>query len=118
MTGSGEFSFKLVKVDGKSFEVVLLNVPRDSVLMVVSSVADLRREPDHASELLSQAIMGEGLRRLKKKGDWYLCRFDDGYTGWMRSWYVRDVGLEEFEEFRKRCNAMVTANVGYVYSDP
>jgi len=115
---SDERSFKLSDGEGMNFEVRLLIEPADSVLLVISSVADIRRGPDHASELLSQAIMGEELLKLKRKGEWLLCRYDDGYTGWVRSWYVKDVSAEEFREFNDRCNVMVVANVGYVYSEP
>lgn len=118
VASSGEDSFVLVDAEGRKVEVRLLKVPSQSVLLVVSSVADLRREPEHASELLSQAVMGESLEELKRKGDWLLCRFEDGYTGWVRSWYVKRVDVETAEDYKERCNSMVVANVGYVYSEP
>jgi len=99
-------------------KVRLLHPDNSNVLFVVSSVADLRRRPEHASELLSQGIMGEWFYQLKEKGDWSLCRMEDGYIGWVRSWYVRKVGRNEIQNYRDRCNAMVVGNVTYVYSEP
>ena len=98
--------------------VRLLHPDNRYVLLAVLSVADLRRRPEHASELLSQGIMGEWFYLLKEKGDWSLCRMEDGYLGWVRSWYVRKVGRNEIQNYRDRCNAMVVGNVTYVYSEP
>jgi gamma-D-glutamyl-L-lysine dipeptidyl-peptidase len=63
--------------------------PRDGAGIVGVGVAGLRREPAHAAELLSQALLGETFRVLgaTRGGDWLRVRLDaDGYEGWLRSW--------------------------------
>jgi len=98
--------------------VDLLVPPAGTALWVMSSVADIRKSPDHASELLSQAIMGESAELLKAEGEWYLVRLPDGYIGWIRSWYVRESARDGIRSFLDRADARVEANVAYVRSSP
>ena len=66
--------------------------PRASRSGVVSlPVLDLRRGPDHASEMRSQLLLGEvvEIRRAAAAGRWLLVRnLEDGYSGWVRSWGI------------------------------
>jgi hypothetical protein len=65
-----------IKGEGNiSVHVCLLAASSGRSLWVVSSVADIRREPTHAAELINQAIMGEDAEELKAQGDWHLVRF-------------------------------------------
>jgi uncharacterized protein YgiM (DUF1202 family) len=47
------------------------------------SVANMRRDPDESSELLSQAIMGSAVKVLRESGDWCFIQTSDKYLGWM-----------------------------------
>ena len=52
-------------------------------------LADLRRRPDHASELVNQVLFGEcvRVRRIAADRRWLeVASEEDGYAGWMRSW--------------------------------
>jgi cell wall-associated NlpC family hydrolase len=91
-----------------------------TLLWAVSSVVDVRREPEHSSELLTQAIMGEEMTLLDKRGDWYLVMLDDGYHGWVRSWNVGEFPRETVASYSERAGMMVGAGVAYVLaeSDP
>jgi hypothetical protein len=114
-TGEGS----LLLTDGASrVKVELLRPPEGEALWVTSSVADLRKSPDHASELLNQMIMGEAAERLKAEGDWFLARLPDGYIGWIRSWYVRESARDKIAAFMDRAGMRVEANVAYVRSSP
>lgn len=88
------------------------------VLWSLSSVVDLRREPEHSSELLTQAIMGETMTRLDTRGDWCLVMLDDGYHGWVRSWNTGEFPREAVVSYGERAGAMVGAGVTYVLSEP
>ncbi len=92
----------------------LLRPPEGTRLWVTTSVADIRREPSHAAELVTQSIMGEDAGALKMEGEWYLVLLPDGYLGWIRSWYVQQAGADEIGSYRERTNAMVGANITYV----
>ncbi len=107
---------KLVPTEG--VEIELAGSSSSGVLWAVSSVVDVRREPEHSSELLTQAIMGETMVRLDSRGDWYLVMLDDGYHGWVRSWNVGEFPRETIEAYRHRTCAMVGKSVAYVLSEP
>jgi len=90
----------------------------DTVLWTVASVADIRREPEHSSELLTQAIMGETMTALERRGDWFRVRMEDDYHGWVRSWHVAETPRAEVAKYRSEAGSCVGASVGYVRSGP
>lgn len=51
--------------------------------LVRISVACLRGEPGHSSELVSQAIMGTPLRLIGKEGQWWEVESPDGYLSYI-----------------------------------
>ncbi|MCU0640245.1 MAG: SH3 domain-containing protein, partial [Candidatus Krumholzibacteria bacterium] len=111
----------LVEMRSASGETALFHLSGsgvDTVLWTVASVADIRREPDHSSELLSQAIMGETMTALERRGDWFRVRMEDDYHGWVRSWHVAETPKAEVERYRSEAGACVGASVGYVRSGP
>ncbi len=114
---AGDRSFPL-EDGGVRTSVTLLVPPMDTALWVMSSVADIRKSPDHASELLTQMIMGETAELLKSEGEWHLVRLPDGYIGWLRSWYARESPREDIASYMDRAEERVEANVAYVRSSP
>jgi hypothetical protein len=111
-------SINLRSPTGIGVKLELLGGRSDSLLWVTSSVADLRKEPDHAAELLNQAIMGETAAALVKEGDWYLARLGDGYLGWIRSWYVAEEKPGAVDAYLDEAEVIVESNVAYVLSEP
>ncbi len=116
---TAESSGGRVVLSGRAVKIslVLSGNESDRVIWAVSSVADLRREPQHASELITQAIMGETMTGLESSGDWIFVRMEDDYHGWVRSWSVSEEPRSDIEGFFRRANARVEANVGYLFSD-
>jgi hypothetical protein len=51
-------------------------------MLVCATVANLRREPSHASELVSQLVLGEEADALEASGRWVRVAGVDGYAGW------------------------------------
>jgi hypothetical protein len=102
----------------EGIEVGLAGGTAETQLWAVSSVVDVRREPEHSSELLTQAIMGETMTLLDSRGDWFLVMLDDGYHGWVRSWYVSETKRDEIASYAGRAGAVVGAGVAYVLSEP
>lgn len=47
------------------------------------STSSMRAEPDHAAEMVSQALMGTPLKVLEYKHGWYRVQTPDYYIGWM-----------------------------------
>ncbi|HUP20419.1 MAG TPA: C40 family peptidase [Gemmatimonadota bacterium] len=55
------------------------------------AVAHLRREPSHASELVTQILLGEEVLVLRAEGEWLRVQAGDGYVAWVhRHSVVRD----------------------------
>ena len=104
--------------DGVTVEVALLGGGAKTVAWITASVADVRRGPDHASELLTQAIMGDTAVPLRREGDWLLVRLPDEYHGWIRSWYVTDTDPREVAGFDERAERRVAGKIEYVLSSP
>ncbi len=99
-------------------EIELAGSSQANILWSVSSVVDVRRDPEHSSELLTQAIMGEMMVRLDIRGDWYLVMLDDGYHGWVPSWNVGEFPRGTVESYGRRAGSMVSASVAYVLAEP
>lgn len=72
-----------------------LQSPRKRGFVVTTSTADLRREPSHETERVSEFILGDRLECLLKSGRWWLVRGRDGYLGWIRSWSVAEMTRPE-----------------------
>ena len=88
--------------DGRRIEFVALPAAGAALpggLIAASSVADVRRTPAHAAELVTQIVYGDAVTPLREDGDWYLVRLDDGYIGWIRSWHLLEVSVERQAAF-------------------
>jgi cell wall-associated NlpC family hydrolase len=88
------------------------------VFLTVTSVADVRRSPAHTSELVTQVIYGDWVSPLKQEGDWILVRIDDGYIGWIRSWYLRESTRREAEDFVKNAVHRIAATITQIFEAP
>lgn len=87
---------------GATFDVRLLpdeGVGEEVAAAAHRSLAHVRREPRHASELVTQAILGEEALVLEASGEWLRARLGDGYVGWIhRGSLVRRRPEEGFAE--------------------
>ncbi|HEX6791391.1 MAG TPA: SH3 domain-containing C40 family peptidase [Candidatus Krumholzibacteria bacterium] len=88
------------------------------LMLVVSGVADVRREPSHPSELVSQIIFGDTVIPLRTDGDWVLARLDDGYIGWIRDWHLKPWTRQKRDEFASRSAHRIRPNHAEVLSAP
>ena len=86
--------------------------------LVNLSVANLRSKPDHAAELVTQAILGTPIQLLKKGEDgYYLVQTPDNYIAWLD-----DDGFEfktesEFVEWNKSPKVIYTNEFGFSFVD-
>lgn len=66
-------------------------------VIVNEGVAEVRREPRHQAEQVSQAVLGTPLSVSSWRGGKQWCRVKtpDGYTGWVRSWSVQEMTRSE-----------------------
>lgn len=73
------------------------------------SVACLRTKPGHASEMATQAIMGQPLRVLEVDDDWYRVQTPDGYIAWVTGSSIVPKTDEEMKAWRNADRLVVTA---------
>lgn len=67
-------------------------------VLVESPLEALREAPSHQAQVLSEARMGEILRRVLSRGEWLLVASEDGYVTWLRSWSCRTLAPAEREK--------------------
>ena len=72
------------------------------------SVVNLRAEPRHSSELVSQALMGTPMKILKTKGYWLLVQTPDKYISWVDKSSVSLMDLNEMKDYFTGPRVMVT----------
>jgi len=87
-------------------------------LIATVSVADVRKDPSHAAELVSQIICGDEVVPLLLEGDWVLSRLDDGYVGWIRTWHLKPRSRDERAAFEGLAQHRVGDNVVQILEEP
>jgi len=65
------------------------------------SVVNLRANPRHSAELVSQAIMGTPVKILKKENSWYLVQTPDKYIAWVDAAALNIRNEKEMQEWRE-----------------
>jgi cell wall-associated NlpC family hydrolase len=80
---------------------------RPQCAWVTASVADVRREPRHGAEQVTQALQGEVLEPLLHEEGWLLARLPDGYVGWLRDWHLQLHAPAVPARFAQQVNARV-----------
>lgn len=110
-----------VGADSAAVSYVLLQDPQDPLsecLIASNSVADVRKSPSHAAELVTQVIYGERVVPLKQDGDWLLVRLEDGYLGWVRSWHIKSRSINDLDRFSSEARHRVRDNIIQVFEEP
>ena len=99
-------------------ELPRLDDTSPGALIASVSVADVRKDPSHAAELVTQIICGDEVAPLLREGDWVLSRLDDGYIGWVRSWHLKTRSRSEMEAFGGKARHRVGDNVIQIFEEP
>lgn len=86
--------------------------------LVTLSVVNLRKEPDHRSELVSQAILGTPVVILKNKSSWLLIQTPDRYIAWTERSSVVSLDRIQMENWKKSDRIIFLENGGWIYSSP
>jgi len=85
--------------------------------VVTLPVLDVRPEPAHASELLSQLLIGETVAILQRArdGGWIRVRNEaDGYAGWVRAWGVVPATAARAARWRRLARGRIGAPMALV----
>ena len=79
------------------------------------SVINLRKEPDHSSELISQALLGTPVLILKKAGSWLMIQTPDNYLSWTEASSIKMMNQNEFEKWRDASRVIYLDNTGWLH---
>ncbi len=82
------------------------------------SVSNLRSKPDHASELVSQALMGTPLKILDYQDGWYQVQTPDYYIGWMDSGGLARFTASEMDRWKKSDRYIFNRIFGNAFDSP
>ena len=86
--------------------------------LVTLSVINLRKLPEHSSELVSQAILGTPVLILKSKGSWILIQTPDKYIAWTERSSVVALSTAGLNQWKRSNRVVYLENSGWIYETP
>ncbi len=86
--------------------------------IVTVSVANLRSNPGHSSELATQATLGTILRVYKKEDNWYYVQTPDNYLAWVDSGGIELADDQKAENWNRDEKMIYTRTYGHAYLGP
>jgi len=86
--------------------------------VVKISVANLRDEPKHSAQLVTQATLGMPLKVYKKQGGWYYIQTPDDYLGWVDYGGIANKTEDEFSEWKSAKKLIYLEPFGNSYEKP
>lgn len=85
--------------------------------VVNNSVANIRSKPKHSAELATQALLGTGVKVLKKSGSFYLIQVPDGYISWVDKGGVVLMNGSDYLTWSNTDKIIYTKTVGNVFQN-
>jgi gamma-D-glutamyl-L-lysine dipeptidyl-peptidase len=86
--------------------------------LVTLSVINLRKEPDHRSELVSQARLGTPVLILKNVNSWVQIQTPDNYISWTEESSVKLLNRMDLAGWKKAKKVIYLENAGWLYDIP
>jgi len=82
------------------------------------SVANLRSNPGHSSELATQATLGTIVKVYKKEDNWYYVQTPDNYLAWVDNGGVELADDQKAENWNRDEKMIYTRTYGHAYLGP
>ncbi len=82
------------------------------------SVSTLRAEPDDASELVTQVMMGTPLKILEQHKSWFKVQAPEGYLGWLDGTGLQRLSIGEMNHWKQSKRFIYNEITGFVYDEP
>ena len=86
--------------------------------VVSLSVANNRKEPGHAAELMTQMLMGTPVELLKKERGYYLVRSPDQYISYVDNGAIAVMDAAAFADWKNARKLVYLADYGHSFSAP
>ncbi len=77
------------------------------------SVANLRSNPRHSAELVTQALLGTPVNILKDQDGWLLIQTPDQYIAWTNSGSLVTMDNQEFSSWKQKNKIIYLSTVGF-----
>ncbi|MEM1326968.1 MAG: C40 family peptidase [Bacteroidota bacterium] len=91
-------------------------VGEESFAVVKLSVANIRSQPKHSSELSTQATLGTPLKVYDRRENWYRIQTPDGYLGWLDAGGLELMNKARFNIWKEQDKVIYTKDFGFVYA--
>ncbi|MGM0667015.1 MAG: NlpC/P60 family protein [Bacteroidota bacterium] len=85
--------------------------------VVSVSVCNMRPEPAHNTELVSQAVMGTPVMITDIQQGWYYVQTPEPYEGWVDKQAIEAMNISEIEEWRRSDRLIYLKKTGDIYAD-
>lgn len=86
--------------------------------LINNSVGNIRSEPGHAEQLVTQGLLGIPVNVLKKDGGWYLVQTPDDYLGWIDDGGLVQMDSLAFQNWKKAKKLIYLNTYGFSYEMP
>lgn len=82
------------------------------------SVCNLHSDTDHASEMVTQGLLGMPVKVLRNTNRWYQIQTPDDYIAWVHPAGIHLVDRKEYNEWNTAGKVVVTSHYGFIYEKP
>ena len=86
--------------------------------LINNSVGNIRSEPGHAEQLVTQGLLGMPLKVFKKEGGWYLVQTPDDYLGWIDGGGIERIDSLKYHEWESADKLIYLHTYGFSYEEP
>ncbi|WP_299533619.1 SH3 domain-containing C40 family peptidase [Ulvibacterium sp.] len=94
-----------------------LDLGKKTRAVINISVANLRSEPKHSAELVTQATLGTPVKVLKKQGSWYYVQTPDKYLSWVDDGGIELMDPERVDQWMANDKIIYKEIYGHSYKD-
>jgi hypothetical protein len=82
--------------------------------LVTLSVINLRKEPEHSSEMVSQARLGTPVLILKESNSWVMIQTPDNYIAWTEESSIKLLTRKELEAWKSAPKVIYRESTGWL----
>jgi SH3-like domain-containing protein len=98
--------------------VMTAQVSEKAWALATLSVSNIRSQPDHASELITQVLMGTPMKLIESRDKWYHVQTPENYTGWMDAGGLQPLTEQELNRWKSSDRYLFISLSGYAYDSP
>lgn len=102
------------------YKVELLPCPKlkENIYGIINiSVANIRANPEHSAELVTQSLLGTIVNIYKKENGWYLVQTPDNYIGWLDEDGLVRINKTIMNEWKKSEKIIFNSIYGFSFID-